>query len=1064
MGRILKILATIVVVLILAIVGLLVFLPTGQIVQLAADQVKTATGRDLVVAGDVSPSFFPVIGVEVSDVTLSNADWAEEEHMISAASAKIGVELTPLISGVINVAEIRLVDPIINLEVGADGTPNWAFEGQESAASGGATELPDVSLDQASVENGAVRYVNQQTGAAMELSAINADIGLPALDAPMTLAGEAVWNEKLAAIDLTLTSVAALLSGAETEVDLKLSAAPIEAGFVGALIPPGGDAPLEVGGDFSIAVPDPAAAMAWATGAEADPALSGVNDFNAEGEIAMDATALAVRVTGGASRDGEDGTLTLTAAGGESWAVDRAFDIDLSAGLGALAKVSFKGQAAAPDGGDPSLEGSYEVASANPSAAMSWAVGEADPALQGLSNVSLKGDIAYGADALSLTALGGAVRDGRGANVDLSVSGGEGWLEKRAFDVKLDAVADGLASILFDGAVAAPTGQTPTVAGEYDIKSADPAGALTWATGEAADPELAKIRNVALAGALDLSPGGLTLTAKGGAEREGKAGAIDLKAAGGSSWAESRAFDLALSANVPGLIAINYAGAAAAPVGAAPSLNGQLSLDAPDLRGLAALAGAALPAGNDKAFRRAKMSGSVSTPAAGQIALSLSEFQFDDIAGKGDVSAAYQNAISINANLTTGPLNLNPYLTEGETTEAGPGWSKERIDLSALSSVNGDFKIRAASVTARQAQLGATDIRARLSGGKLDLNINELGLYGGGVKGDIVVDGAKGNAVSANISASAVQLLPLLSAFAGVDLIEGLGALSINVSGGGGSVHDIMNSLNGDGSLKLTEGAIVGYNLAAMVRNITSAFSGGGGDQKTDFSEVSGTFDIRKGLLTNADFKFLGPLIRIVGEGDVDLGGQSMKFRLTPKAVTSLKGQGGSLDDAGLSFPLIVSGPWSSLSILPDLEAGIGDLLTNPEGALKAVEGLAKSVTGGDAIEGVAKALTGDGALEGAAAAGAAAAAVKAVTGGGDKSPVDDVVKAITGGENKASTKSDTAKKLETAQKRLKKARADGDEEKVTRLQKRVRNLKKKLKKEQSGGNVGDLVKGLINN
>ena len=128
MRRLLQILSVIVVLIVVAIVGLMMFLPTGQIVQFAADQVKAQTGRDLVISGDVYPSFYPVLGVEAEGTTLSNAEWAEPPNMVSAGSAKIGVKLFPLISGSIQVEEVRLVDPDISLEVREDGVANWQFE------------------------------------------------------------------------------------------------------------------------------------------------------------------------------------------------------------------------------------------------------------------------------------------------------------------------------------------------------------------------------------------------------------------------------------------------------------------------------------------------------------------------------------------------------------------------------------------------------------------------------------------------------------------------------------------------------------------------------------------------------------------------------------------------------------------------------------------------------------------------------------------------------------------------------------------------------------------------
>lgn len=62
MRRALKFLGILAVLLVSAGVLLVVLLPTAKIAELAADQVKAATGRELRVSGRISPSFYPVLG------------------------------------------------------------------------------------------------------------------------------------------------------------------------------------------------------------------------------------------------------------------------------------------------------------------------------------------------------------------------------------------------------------------------------------------------------------------------------------------------------------------------------------------------------------------------------------------------------------------------------------------------------------------------------------------------------------------------------------------------------------------------------------------------------------------------------------------------------------------------------------------------------------------------------------------------------------------------------------------------------------------------------------------
>ncbi|MEW5727896.1 MAG: AsmA family protein, partial [Pseudomonadota bacterium] len=74
-------------------------------------------------------------------------------------------------------------------------------------------------------------------------------------------------------------------------------------------------------------------------------------------------------------------------------------------------------------------------------------------------------------------------------------------------------------------------------------------------------------------------------------------------------------------------------------------------------------------------------------------------------------------------------------------------------------------------------------------------------------------------------------------------------------------------------------------------------------------------------IVTNRDLALKSPLLRVEGAGTVDLPRRSLKYRVEPKAVASLEGQGGASDLGGVQVPVIIEGPWDNLSYRPDLEA-----------------------------------------------------------------------------------------------------------------------------------------------
>ncbi|HHK74390.1 MAG TPA: AsmA family protein, partial [Rhizobiales bacterium] len=109
-----------------------------------------------------------------------------------------------------------------------------------------------------------------------------------------------------------------------------------------------------------------------------------------------------------------------------------------------------------------------------------------------------------------------------------------------------------------------------------------------------------------------------------------------------------------------------------------------------------------------------------------------------------------------------------------------------------------------------------------------------------------------------------------------------------------------------------------------------------------DFSILSGSFKIAKGIVSNSDLKLNGPLVRLSGEGRVDLPRQYLNYKARPKLVASLEGQGGKENLKGLTIPVKIKGPWSKPKIIPDLKS----LLKDPDSLVKGAKSIAKTAKG----------------------------------------------------------------------------------------------------------------------
>ena len=286
------------------------------------------------------------------------------------------------------------------------------------------------------------------------------------------------------------------------------------------------------------------------------------------------------------------------------------------------------------------------------------------------------------------------------------------------------------------------------------------------------------------------------------------------------------------------------------------------------------------------------------------------------------------------------------------------------MDMSALGQVNADFALTAEGIVARDIEVGKSALALRIADGRLTADLEELNLYGGTGTGKLVVD-ASGEvpAITKDLVLNGVNAGPLLIDAADFDRLEGTADARISVKTRGRSQKAMVEALGGAGGVKFTDGAIKGINLAAMVRNVKSAYLDPGAEetQKTDFAELSGTFTIEKGILRNDDLLMLNPLLRLTGSGTADLPARTVDYRLVPKAVATLEGQGGEAQKSGIAVPVIIEGPWHDISYRPDLENMVKDILKDPskavEGAKGTVEGLKEGAEGG--VKGLIEGLTG---------------------------------------------------------------------------------------------------------
>jgi AsmA protein len=265
-----------------------------------------------------------------------------------------------------------------------------------------------------------------------------------------------------------------------------------------------------------------------------------------------------------------------------------------------------------------------------------------------------------------------------------------------------------------------------------------------------------------------------------------------------------------------------------------------------------------------------------------------------------------------------------------------------------LNYVDADVQFSAAELNLGAVRVAPVAFHATLANGVLNVAMPRNGLYGGEVNVTASVDVSGDTPKHAfGIDLAGVRALPLLSDAADFGSLDGQLRAKIDVRASGTTEREVMSSLSGTTDMRIQDGQILGINVPKMIRTLTSRVLAGWEESRTestDLSDLSVSFQIEGGRATTSNLRVLGPLVRVSGSGTVDLGAQTLQFKLDPKLVASLEGQGGATDPLGFGVPVNIEGSWNDPRIYPDV-AGI---LSDPDGAYAKLHALGQGLFGKD--------------------------------------------------------------------------------------------------------------------
>jgi AsmA protein len=283
-------------------------------------------------------------------------------------------------------------------------------------------------------------------------------------------------------------------------------------------------------------------------------------------------------------------------------------------------------------------------------------------------------------------------------------------------------------------------------------------------------------------------------------------------------------------------------------------------------------------------------------------------------------------------------FDADPYLPK-KTVAAEKDKSKkpepeQPFDLSALKTLNLEGSLRIGSFKAANVKVAQLRVDVKAKNGMLNIAPFSAKLYQGSIEGKASINAAT-SGFALNEKLTGIDIAPLMKDVADLELAEGRGNIVFDITSQGDTVSGLKKALNGKAAVDLANGAIKGINLSKLVQGVQSLSKdtktdtlGVNKNEKTPFSEFKASFKIRNGVGHNDDLAMKSTVLRVTGNGDIDVGHDNMNYNA--KAIFAKTEQGKTA-----TLPVNVSGAFDDLKFKVDYSALLADVARQKVGEKK---------------------------------------------------------------------------------------------------------------------------------
>ena len=208
-------------------------------------------GRPVEIRGDIGVALLPVPKVSLERAHLGNVEGASEADMLSLDALEVSLAWAPLMIGNVRVESVKLVRPILNIEVFDTGETNLTLRPRVEEVAPPAQDAPslpvaglrvtpktdggfDISIENFVVEDGTITYRDAVRGIGERIDDLNGRVAFASLKGPMDVTARATVHGLPVSIE---AAAGEIIQGRTVpfNLDAKIAPGAVKAQFSGSL-------------------------------------------------------------------------------------------------------------------------------------------------------------------------------------------------------------------------------------------------------------------------------------------------------------------------------------------------------------------------------------------------------------------------------------------------------------------------------------------------------------------------------------------------------------------------------------------------------------------------------------------------------------------------------------------------------------------------------------------------------------------------------------------------------------------------------------------------------------